>query len=135
MATAWWPLTVPVSAVVLPRLMRLVSAVVLALLMLMPMAFVTMWTIVLARLMPVAFATGQVRFTIAVAKASQKALVIVTEAPLTPVAFAVVTEVHVPVWELRSPLAVTLQVDLQHGLMCSLQQPLQMPQVEMLKHW
>ena len=46
MAIAWWPLTVRVSAVVLPRLMRLVSAVVLAQQTLMPMVFATMQTIV-----------------------------------------------------------------------------------------
>ena len=46
MATAWWPLTVRVSAVALPRLTRSVSAVVLVQLTPMPMASVTTSTIV-----------------------------------------------------------------------------------------
>ncbi len=46
MAIAWWPLTVRVRAVALPRLTRLVSAVVLAQQTPMPMAFVTMQTTV-----------------------------------------------------------------------------------------
>jgi hypothetical protein len=64
-----------------------------------------------------------------------KALATVTEMSSTLAAFVVVTEVHVLGWELLSVLVATLPVDLQNGLMCSLQQHLQMHQAEMLKQW
>ena len=80
-------------------------------------------------------ATSLMSAVFAVATVLPLALAIVTATSSTPVAFAVVTEVHVLGWELLSVLVATLPVDLQHGLMCSLQQHLQMHQAEMLKQW
>ena len=83
----------------------------------------------------IATATSLMSAVFAVATVLPLALATVAVTFSTLVVFAVATAVHVLVWELQSLLAATLPVDLQHGLMYSLQQHLEMHQAELLKQW